>query len=267
MQKILLIGELGEIVRSVNECLIKDFQIQLCSMQLDMIKGMAKIIKPDLVIVCQIGIDELDKAIFAWLKEQMPKTPVLVITTEESWGDISHCCESEQFDKLFRPVAGSVMVEKCYKMIGHVQLLPEEKEKNTEIQNHKYQSAVDSIDRARKKIMIVDDSPLVLRNMKAMLEEKYNIFLSPSGEKALELIPKKCPDLVLLDYEMPGMDGKEVFEKMLNDGYMQTIPVIFLTSVAQKEQVYGVLKSMPAGYILKPADRNRVLDEIYKVLG
>lgn len=76
--------------------------------------------------------------------------------------------------------------------------------------------------------MIVDDNPLVLRNMKSILEEKYDIFLVPSGEKALELIPKKHPDLVLLDYEMPGMDGKAVFEAMTQDDEMKTIPVIFL---------------------------------------
>ena len=58
MQKILLIGELGEIIRSINECLVNDFQVQLCSEQMDMVKGMAKIVKPDMMIVCQIGIDE-----------------------------------------------------------------------------------------------------------------------------------------------------------------------------------------------------------------
>ena len=39
MQKILLIGELGEIIRSINECLVNDFQVQLCSEQMDMVKG------------------------------------------------------------------------------------------------------------------------------------------------------------------------------------------------------------------------------------
>lgn len=268
MKKILLIGELGEIVRSVNECLMEDFQIQLCSVQIDMVKGMAKIIKPDLIIVCQIGIDEMDKVIFNWAKEQMSKIPVLVITTEESWGDISCYCETEQFDKLFRPVTGSIIVERCYEMMENGGcILPEEKERDTEIQENEDHTDIDLPRGTRKKIMIVDDSPLVLRNIKIMLEENYDIFLAPSGEKALELIPKKRPDLVLLDYEMPGMDGKTVFEKMLKNDYMKMIPVIFLTSVAQKEQVYGVLKSIPAGYILKPADRNRVIDEICKVLG
>lgn len=72
----------------------------------------------------------------------------------------------------------------------------------------------------------------------------------------LELIPKKKPDLVLLDYEMPGMDGKMIFEAMLEDEYMSQIPVIFLTSISQKDRVYGVLKSVPAGYILNSGCNN-----------
>ena len=75
MQKILLIGELEEIIRSVNECLENDFQVQICSEKIDMVRGMAKIVKPDMIIVCQIGIDELNYTIFTWAKEQMPKTP------------------------------------------------------------------------------------------------------------------------------------------------------------------------------------------------
>ena len=269
MQKILLIGALGEIIRSINECLEKDFQVQICSEKIDMVREMAKIIKPDLIIVCQIGIDEYDHAIFTWAKEQMPKTPVLIISTEESWGKISGYCKTSQFGKLFRPITGPVIVETCQKMLACGGGLSKDKEEEcTETGNVTQHNPVimDSKSKVREKIMIVDDSPLVLRNMKSILEGKYEIFLAPSGEKALELIPKKRPDLVLLDYEMPGMDGKAVFEAMLQDDEMKTIPVIFLTSIAHREQVYGVLKFVPAGYILKPVDRERLMDEITKVL-
>lgn len=268
MQKVLLIGELGEIIRSVNECLVNDFQVQICSEKIDMIRGIAKIIKPDLIIVCQIGIDEFDHAIFTWAKEQMPKTPVLVISTEEIWGSISGYCTPPQFGKLFRPVTGSVIVETCRDMLTCGEGLAQQKEEVTEAMDVTQQmpGIIDKKHNDRKRIMIVDDSPLVLRNMKSMLEGKYDIFLAPSGEKALELIPQKYPDLILLDYEMPGMDGKAVFEAMIQDDRMKTIPVIFLTSIAQREQVYGVLKFAPAGYVLKPAQRERLMNEIVKVL-
>ena len=64
---------------------------------------------------------------------------------------------------------------------------------------------------------------------------------------------------------MPGMDGKETFETILENNDMKHIPVVFLTSVAKRQQIYDVVKSIPAGYILKPPDRNRLLNTIEDV--
>ena len=80
------------------------------------------------------------------------------------------------------------------------------------------------------------------------------------------MILSKQPDLVLLDYDMPGMDGKTTFEAMLEDEFAKDIPVIFLTNVAKRSQIYAVLKSYPAGYILKPPDRKILLRTIEDVL-
>lgn len=102
--------------------------------------------------------------------------------------------------------------------------------------------------------------------MKSILEEKYDVLLATSGRQALKMIPQKKPDLIMLDYEMPGMSGKETFEAILEDEFARDIPVIFLTSIADKKQIYAVLKSYPAGYILKPPDREKILSVIGDVL-
>lgn len=119
---------------------------------------------------------------------------------------------------------------------------------------------------AKKKILVVDDTPLMLRNIKNMLDTKYDVILATSGKQALKLIPDENPDLVLLDYEMPEMDGKEVFETMTADDDMKNIPVVFLTSVSKRSAIMSILKSKPAGYILKPAEQNNLLDTIHKIL-
>ena len=270
MKKILLIGELGDILRSLNDCLVEEFQVQLCSEQVDMIRNMAKIVRPELILVCQIGVDELDHAIFSWIREQQPATPVLVISTSDGWGKIRDYCRGGQFGRLFRPVTKQELIDKCNQMLknGQAEQKGLEKAKTPSLEENADSAVVQESRQGAKqyKIMVVDDSPLVLRNTKNILEEEYQVFLAPSGEKALELIPKKQPDLVLLDYEMPGMDGKQVYEIMLKDEYMRTIPVIFLTAIARKDQVFGVLRSKPAGYILKPADKERLFEEIHKVL-
>lgn len=120
--------------------------------------------------------------------------------------------------------------------------------------------------KADKKIMLVDDSAIVLRNIKNILEPKYQVFVTTSGRQALSAIPEKEPDLVVLDYKMPELDGGAVFEEMQKDEYMKNIPVIFLTSVSDSQTIQSILKLRPAGYILKPPDQEKVLDTIQKVL-
>lgn len=117
-----------------------------------------------------------------------------------------------------------------------------------------------------KKIMLVDDSPIVLRNIKNILDQKYQVFVTTSGRQALSAIPEKEPDLVVLDYKMPELDGGAVFEEMQKDEYMKNIPVIFLTSVSDSKTIHSILKLKPAGYILKPPDQEKVLETIQAVL-
>ena len=55
-------------------------------------------------------------------------------------------------------------------------------------------------------LMAIDDDASMLRMLKSMLGDEYNMILAPSGEKALKLMERKKPDIILLDYEMPGMN-------------------------------------------------------------
>lgn len=118
----------------------------------------------------------------------------------------------------------------------------------------------------KKKIMIVDDSPVMLRSMKGILDRVYTVYLSTSGEQALHAIPEKEPDLILLDYKMPEMDGIAVLEAMRADDRMKDIPVVFLTSVADRKTVDSILRLKPAGYILKPPDQEKVFETIENAL-
>lgn len=117
-------------------------------------------------------------------------------------------------------------------------------------------------DEGKKRIMIVDDSAVMLRSMKGILDRTYTVYLSTSGKQALQAIPEKQPDLVLLDYKMPEMDGIAVLEAMRADDSMKDIPIVFLTSVADRKTVDSILRLKPAGYILKPPDQSKVLETI-----
>lgn len=254
MKKVLLVGKLSDIVRSLNECLSDDFQVQICSEQLENVRSIASIVKPELIIICQIGVGETDTAMFEWLKEKCSQTPVLGITTSEEWKQCRDLYKERQFDVLFRPVTKGELLKKCYELLG------KDREEDPA-------GRTEDIPLQKKKIMLVDDSALLLRSMKSMLEKYYEICLAKSGEQALKMIPRENPDLILLDYEMEGMDGRAVFEAMKEDEDMKSIPVVFLTSVSDRQSIYSVLKSKPEGYILKPPDEKRIWEIIEEILG
>lgn len=119
----------------------------------------------------------------------------------------------------------------------------------------------------KKKILVVDDSGAMLRNVKGWLEDKYQVILANSGAMAIKYLATSRPDLVLLDYEMPVVDGKQVLGMIRSEIDFSDIPVIFLTSKGDKESVMQVMSLKPDGYLLKtmpPEEITRAVDEFFQ---
>lgn len=119
----------------------------------------------------------------------------------------------------------------------------------------------------KKKILVVDDSGAMLRNVKGWLEDHYQVILANSGMMAIKYLTLNRPDLVLLDYEMPVCDGRQVLEMIRTETEFADIPVIFLTSKGDKESVLEVMALKPEGYLLKtmpPADIIHAVDEFFE---
>ena len=119
----------------------------------------------------------------------------------------------------------------------------------------------------KKKILVVDDSGAMLRNVKGWLEGKYQVILANSGTMAIKYLAINRPDLVLLDYEMPVIDGKQVLEMIRSESEFADVPVVFLTSKNDKESVAKVVSLKPEGYLLKtmkPAEIIAYVDEFFE---
>ncbi|MDD6038718.1 MAG: response regulator [bacterium] len=114
----------------------------------------------------------------------------------------------------------------------------------------------------KKKILVVDDSGVMLRNVKAWLEDKYQVFLANSGAMAIKYLAINRPDLVLLDYEMPIVDGKQVLAMIRAEQEFADMPVIFLTSKDDKESVLQVMSLKPEGYLLKTMSPDKIKQTI-----
>lgn len=105
----------------------------------------------------------------------------------------------------------------------------------------------------RQKVLIVDDSHVNIQVLLETLRSEYAIVVATNGEKAIQLAHlRPQPDLILLDINMPGMDGYEVCRRLKGDHTTRGIPVIFVTALAQSEEERRGLSLGAVDYIIKP---------------
>ena len=114
----------------------------------------------------------------------------------------------------------------------------------------------------RSIVIIVDDDITNLTIAKNTLTENYDAFTVPSGKKLFQLLEKLTPNLILLDVEMPEMDGYEVIERLKSNEATAEIPVIFVTANIDPESEVEGLSLGAIDYITKPFSRELLLKRI-----
>ena len=115
-----------------------------------------------------------------------------------------------------------------------------------------------------KKILVVDDTKAILKMAKFVLNDKYDVYLSNSGQLALEILEKKPIDIVLMDVDMPDMDGVETVQSIREMENIKDIPVMFFTALASKETVERCMAVGMVDYIVKPYKPEELLERLEK---
>ncbi len=104
----------------------------------------------------------------------------------------------------------------------------------------------------RPQLLVVDDEPANLQVLRHILQEDYRLLFAKDGAKALELAAREKPELILLDVMMPGMTGYEVCAQLKATPATSTIPVIFVTALADVEDEAQGFAVGAVDYITKP---------------
>ena len=113
-----------------------------------------------------------------------------------------------------------------------------------------------------KIVFIVDDSDSNLLLAKNALEGIYESYALPSAERMFKVSEKIKPDLILLDVDMPEMDGFQTMEILKNNEELKKIPVIFLTGKEDAESEKRGLEMGALDFILKPFRPSDLIDRI-----
>lgn len=120
---------------------------------------------------------------------------------------------------------------------------------------------------ANYNLLLVDDNPVNVELLGELLSQQgYVVSSSLSGFGAMEMARTVRPDLIILDIAMPAIDGFEVFAMLRNDADTQDIPVIFVTSLNDGDDMARAMSMGAADYITKPFRAEIVLERIANVL-
>lgn len=118
-----------------------------------------------------------------------------------------------------------------------------------------------------KNVFIVDDEITNLRVAENALKDLYQLKLLTGGKQLFTMLERFMPDLILLDIQMPEMDGIAVMELLKQHDDYNKIPIIFLTSNTDKAVVMKALSLGALDYIAKPFDTKQLAMRIKKAIG
>jgi PleD family two-component response regulator len=217
--------------------------------------------QPDLILL-DINMPDIDGyEVCKHLKanDQTKEIPVIFISALNEWSDKTkafHVGGVGYIHKPFRSEEVLVRVENQLKL-ARLRSLPQMQNDPLPPETH------NPADAAKGNILIVDDTPDNLRLLSTILAEKgYEVGKALNGQIALMSVHASPPDLILLDINMPQMNGYEVCEHLKADDQTREIPVIFISAL---DDVFDKVTAFQVGgvdYITKPFHREEVLARV-----
>ncbi len=117
------------------------------------------------------------------------------------------------------------------------------------------------------KILIADDDEHQRVIIGATIRSaEFQVFFASNGSIALEMAKKEIPDVIVLDVNMPGLDGFQVTSLLRAEDTTKAIPIILLTSLGRDEDIRKGMEAGASDYFIKPYHPVELLDRIYSFL-
>ena len=165
--------------------------------------------------------------------------------------------EAEQAAKAFNEFA--LEIKSAYRTIKP------ENAPDTALPLNEFIKCLDEEEANRKMVILaVDDSPGILISLSSVLSKEYKVFTLPKPTELEKVLKKITPDLFLLDYEMPELNGFELVSIIRNFKEHKDTPIVYLTSLGTIDNVTSALALGACDFIVKPFEPNILLGKINK---
>lgn len=130
-----------------------------------------------------------------------------------------------------------------------------------------FSKPIDKATNAQINILVVDDNEIDRKVITNILNRQgYNVFTAENGQIGLDQVKAKKPHLVVLDCEMPVMDGVTMCQRLKDDNATMNIPVIFLTSVNTPQNIVDCFELDADNYLSKPVNAKILTSQVGIVL-
>jgi CheY-like chemotaxis protein len=118
----------------------------------------------------------------------------------------------------------------------------------------------------KKTVLIVDDSLVDRRVVQHIVSKKYPILLARDGQEGIDLAKERMPDLIILDYSMPGLTGADVIRILKKDEMTMNIPIVILTTASIRDISSELLQLGASALLQKPVEPDTLLKQIASLL-
>lgn len=118
-----------------------------------------------------------------------------------------------------------------------------------------------------KKIVAVDDSSIILKMLEKILSKNYDFYAFSDGMRAFDFLKHRTPDLIILDIDMPEINGYDMLKKIKEKDSLKYVPVIFLTSNSDKGHVVKAVQGGADAYVVKPINKDVLINKIETLIG
>ncbi|MCR5823799.1 MAG: response regulator [Lachnospiraceae bacterium] len=268
--KILVTGRLKASIDDFFYHTTDDFEILSTSLRTDDIINHLNVFKPDAFVICLGGETTDDLNLFVNIRPDVEKneTPVFIIGSADACAVFLDALPFFVRESFVKPIAIEKVRDGIIRVLNSIRIEKEQEEAKKEEERKKQEEEQKQAEEyaSHRHILVIDDDPLMLRVVKEQLRDIYDVAAAVNGRIAYKFLASRKPDLILLDYEMPIENGKVVFEKIRQMNGMEEVPIIFLTGVNDSERIKDVLALNPQGYLLKPIERNSLIEVINKNL-
>lgn len=252
MKKVLFIGQFNILFQDISSFLTRFFIVQTGEPNILTESNLLSISKPDIILLDLLGMGEEKAAVFYELRTNCMDIPVLCLKSGDEEISSEMTVGIKKFKSLKLPAGNERITEVICELLG--------------CRFDRANGTVNETVYTRKCVLAIDDNEIQLRMLSEMLKADYDVMLANSAMKALTMIGKRVPDAILLDYDMPMCDGRMAMQMIRELEEAKDVPVIFLTGVKDAAHIRAVLDLHPAGYLLKPAKRDMLRDEIRKAI-